>query len=108
VFNEKRSLLSFHFTPRQQAQITHRCGPSLCAGVRKSKKAVHSCGDDSDKSRQSLPHLLDKELFGRLLKQEFNRAGRRRTGVLQNLSLRYTQALTTQISQTAVCNRHQP
>ena len=37
---------------------------------------------------------------------EFNRAGGRRAGALQNLLLRYTQALMTQISQTAVCNRH--
>ena len=37
----------------------------------------------------------------RLLKQEFNRAG-----LIQRLLLRYTQALMTQISQTAVCNRH--
>lgn len=36
-----------------------------------------------------------------LLKQEFNRAG----PVLQ-LLLRYTQALITQMAQTAVCNRH--
>ncbi|WP_347986549.1 Crp/Fnr family transcriptional regulator [Methylomonas sp. AM2-LC] len=40
-------------------------------------------------------------LPGRLLKQEFNRAG-----LMQRLLLRYTQALMTQISQTAVCNRH--
>jgi len=36
-----------------------------------------------------------------LLKQEFDRAG-----VFQRLLLRYTQALMTQMSQTAVCNRH--
>lgn len=36
-----------------------------------------------------------------LLQQAFNRAG-----VLQRLLLRYTQALMTQMSQTAVCNRH--
>lgn len=36
-----------------------------------------------------------------LLKQEFNRAG-----VMMQLLLRYTQALITQMSQTAVCNRH--
>jgi CRP-like cAMP-binding protein len=36
-----------------------------------------------------------------LLKREFHRAG-----ALQNLFLRYTQALITQIAQTAVCNRH--
>src|SRR5579863_6483088 len=36
-----------------------------------------------------------------LLKQEFSRAG-----LMQGLLLRYTQALFTQISQTAACNRH--
>jgi CRP-like cAMP-binding protein len=36
-----------------------------------------------------------------LLKQEFNRAG-----PMMQLLLRYTQALITQMTQTAVCNRH--
>jgi len=36
-----------------------------------------------------------------MLKQEFNRAG-----LMQQLLLRYTLALITQITQTAVCNRH--
>ncbi len=40
-------------------------------------------------------------LKAQLLLQEFNRAG-----VMQRLLLRYAQALMTQISQTAVCNRH--
>jgi CRP-like cAMP-binding protein len=40
-------------------------------------------------------------LAGRLLKEEFNRAG-----PMQYLLLRYTQALLTQMSQTAACNRH--
>jgi CRP-like cAMP-binding protein len=40
-------------------------------------------------------------LAGGLLKQEFNRAG-----LMQGLLLRYTQALLTQMSQTAACNRH--
>jgi len=40
-------------------------------------------------------------LPGRILKQEFNRAG-----LLQRLMLRYTQALMTQMAQTAACNRH--
>lgn len=40
-------------------------------------------------------------LPGRLLKSEFNRHGD-----LLNLMLRYTQALITQMAQTAVCNRH--
>jgi CRP-like cAMP-binding protein len=37
----------------------------------------------------------------RLLVDEFSRGG-----VMQNLLLRYTQALITQMTQTAVCNRH--
>jgi CRP-like cAMP-binding protein len=40
-------------------------------------------------------------LRSRLLKEEFNRAG-----ALMRLLLRYTQALITQMAQTAVCNRH--
>jgi CRP-like cAMP-binding protein len=40
-------------------------------------------------------------LEGRLLKQEFNRAG-----LMQSLLLRYTQALIAQMIQTAACNRH--
>ena len=36
-----------------------------------------------------------------LMKSEFDRAG-----ILMHLLLRYTQALITQMSQTAVCNRH--
>ncbi len=40
-------------------------------------------------------------LDSRLLLREFNRAG-----MLQRLLLRYTQALITQMTQTAVCNRH--
>ena len=40
-------------------------------------------------------------LAGRYLKHEFSIAG-----PLQRLLLRYTQALITQMSQTAVCNRH--
>jgi len=40
-------------------------------------------------------------LKGRLMLEEFNRAG-----PMMRLMLRYTQALITQISQTAVCNRY--
>ncbi len=41
------------------------------------------------------------QMKGQLLKDEFRRAG-----PMQNLLLRYTQALLTQMAQTAVCNRH--
>jgi CRP-like cAMP-binding protein len=40
-------------------------------------------------------------LNGQLLLEEFNRSG-----AMQNLLLRYTQALLTQISQTIACHRH--
>ncbi|MCB5187342.1 Crp/Fnr family transcriptional regulator [Methylobacillus caricis] len=40
-------------------------------------------------------------LKAQLLKKEFNR-----TGPMMHLLLRYTQALITQMTQTAVCNRH--
>ena len=48
---------------------------------------------------QSAGHAY--RLPGRLLKEEFYRAG-----PMQHLLLRYTQALLTQMAQTAVCNRH--
>jgi CRP-like cAMP-binding protein len=41
------------------------------------------------------------QLPGKILKEEFNR-----NGAMQCLLLRYTQALITQMAQTAVCNRH--
>jgi CRP-like cAMP-binding protein len=40
-------------------------------------------------------------LSGKVLKEEFTRGG-----AMQHLLLRYTQALLTQMAQTAVCNRH--
>jgi len=48
---------------------------------------------------QSAGHAY--RLNGHWLKDEFCRAGE-----MQNLLLRYTQALLTQMAQTAVCNRH--
>jgi CRP-like cAMP-binding protein len=48
---------------------------------------------------QSAGHAY--RLPGKILKEEFNRGG-----AMQHLLLRYTQALLTQMAQTAVCNRH--
>jgi CRP-like cAMP-binding protein len=48
---------------------------------------------------QSAGHAY--RLKRRFLKEEFDRAG-----PMQHLLLRYTQALLTQMAQTAVCNRH--
>jgi len=59
-------------------------------------------GGESTTSRavvQSAGHGF--RLRARLMKDEFNRAG-----PVLHLLLRYTQALITQMAQTAVCNRH--
>ena len=48
---------------------------------------------------QSAGHAY--QLAGSLLKDEFTHGG-----AMQHLLLRYTQALLTQMAQTAVCNRH--
>jgi CRP-like cAMP-binding protein len=48
---------------------------------------------------QSAGHAY--QLPGQVLKEEFTRGG-----AMQHLLLRYTQALITQMAQTAVCNRH--
>jgi CRP-like cAMP-binding protein len=59
-------------------------------------------GGESTPSRavvQSAGHGL--RLKSQLMKDEFNRAG-----PVLHLLLRYTQALITQMAQTAVCNRH--
>ena len=59
-------------------------------------------GGESTPSRaivQSEGHAF--RLHAEYLKQEFERGGE-----LQHLLLRYTQALITQMAQTAVCNRH--
>jgi CRP-like cAMP-binding protein len=48
---------------------------------------------------QSAGHAY--RLAGKILKEEFNRGD-----AMQHLLLRYTQALLTQMAQTAVCNRH--
>ena len=59
-------------------------------------------GGETTSSRavvQSAGHAY--QLKAQLLKDEFNRGG-----PVQRLLLRYTQALITQMAQTAVCNRH--
>lgn len=45
-------------------------------------------------------------LHRNVLRHEFSRFGGRRRGALNQLLLLYSQALTTQMAQTAVCNRH--
>jgi hypothetical protein len=49
----------------------------------------------------SLLYVVGFRLRAQAMKDEFNRAG-----AVMHLLLRYTQALITQMAQTAVCNRH--
>jgi len=59
-------------------------------------------GGDTTPSRASVRAAgHGYKLKARLLMEEFNR-----TGAIQRALLRYTQALITQTSQTAVCNQH--
>lgn len=79
-------------TPAQIAVVGNEglIGVSLFMGgeATPSTAVVHSAG-----------HAY--RMPGNLLKEEFTRAG-----AMQPLLLRYTQALLTQMAQTAVCNRH--
>lgn len=64
-------------------------------------------GSESTPSRavvQSAGHAY--RLRRRSLQDELARVGGRRSGALHALLLRYTQALLTQMAQTAACNRH--
>jgi CRP-like cAMP-binding protein len=59
-------------------------------------------GGDSTSSRAVVQSAgLGFRLKAQIMKEEFNR-----TGPVLHLLLRYTQALITQMAQTAVCNRH--
>src|SRR5947207_5883692 len=59
-------------------------------------------GGESTSSRAVVQSAGDAyRLPSKILKREFER-----NGPLQHLPLRYTQALITQMAQTAVCNRH--
>jgi CRP-like cAMP-binding protein len=59
-------------------------------------------GGDSTSSRAVVQSAgFGFRLKAQTMKEEFNRAG-----PVQHLLLRYTQALITQMAQTAVCNRH--
>jgi CRP-like cAMP-binding protein len=59
-------------------------------------------GGESTSSRA----VVQSEGFGYRLKASIMKAEFERGGELQHLLLRYTQALITQMAQTAVCNRH--
>jgi len=91
------SIVSLHYVMESGASAeTDGVGKEGVVGI-----SLFMGGDTTPSSAvvQTAGHAY--RLAGRLLKQEFNRAGS-----MQHLMLRYTQALITQMIQTAACNRH--
>lgn len=91
------SIVSLHYVMESGASAeTAGVGNEGMVGV-----SLFMGGDTTPSSAvvQTAGHAY--RLERRLLKQEFERGG-----LLQKLLLRYTQALLTQMAQTAVCNRH--
>lgn len=91
------AIVSLHYVMATGASVeTAGVGNEGVVGV-----ALFMGGDTTPSSAvvQTAGHAY--RLEARLLKQEFNRAG-----LMQGLLLRYTQALITQMMQTAACNRH--
>lgn len=91
------AILSLHY-------VTESGGSAEIAGVGNEGMLGVSLimgGDTTSSSAMVQTAGYAYRLVARLLKQAFHR-----TGLMQDLLLRYTQALITQISQTAACNRH--
>ncbi len=91
------AIVSLHYVMESGASTeTAGVGNEGVVGV-----ALFMGGDTTSSSAvvQTAGHAYRLERH--LLVQEFNRAG-----LLQRLLLRYTQALITQMAQTAACNRH--
>jgi len=91
------SIVSLHYVMESGASAeTAGVGNEGVVGI-----SLFMGGDSTPSSAvvQTAGHAY--RLESRLLKEEFNRGG-----MVQGLLLRYTQALITQVTQTAVCNRH--
>lgn len=91
------AIVSLHYVTESGASAeTAGVGNEGVVGI-----ALFMGGDTTSSSAvvQTAGHAY--RLESHLLKQEFNRAE-----LMQRLLLRYTQALITQMSQTAACNRH--
>ena len=91
------SIVSLHYvTETGSSAETAGVGNEGVVGI-----SLYMGGDTTSSSAvvQTAGHAY--RLDRRVLMQEFNRAG-----LFQRLLLRYTQALMTQLAQTAVCNRH--
>ena len=97
AFFPTTSIVSLHYVTESGASAeTAGVGNEGMVGV-----ALIMGGDTTSSSAvvQTAGHAY--RLDGRLLKQEFARAG-----FMQGLLLRYIQALMTQMGQAAACNRH--
>lgn len=91
------SIVSLHYVTESGASAeTAGVGNEGIVGV-----ALFMGGDTTSSSAVVQTAGSAYRLDGKLLKQEFARGG-----FLQSLLLRYTQALMTQMSQSAACNRH--
>jgi len=97
VYFPTTSIVSLHY-------VTENGASTEIAGVGKEGMLGIALfmGGNSTPSRASVRAAgFGYKLKARVLMEEFNRAGS-----MQRMLLRYTQALITQTSQTAVCNRH--
>lgn len=91
------SVVSLHYVMESGASAeTAGVGNEGMVGV-----SLFMGGDSTSSSAVVQVAGLAYQLDRHVLLQEFQRAG-----LLQRLLLRYTQALMTQITQTAACNRH--
>lgn len=91
------SIVSLHYVMASGASAeTAGVGNEGVVGV-----SLFMGGDTTPSSAVVQTAGLAYRLPGRVLQQEFNRGE-----LLQRLLLRYTQALITQMTQTAACNRH--
>lgn len=91
------SIVSLHYVTETGASAeTAGVGNEGVVGV-----ALFMGGDTTSSSAVVQTAGYAYRLEGRVLKQEFGHGG-----FLQGLLLRYTQALMTQMSQAAACNRH--
>ena len=97
AFFPTTSIVSLHYVMESGASAeTAGVGNEGVVGV-----SLFMGGDSTPSSAVVQTAGQAYRLPGRILKQEFNRAGS-----MQHLMLRYTQALITQMIQTAACNRH--
>jgi CRP-like cAMP-binding protein len=97
VYFPTTSIVSLHYVLATGASAeTAGVGKEGVVGI-----SVFMGGDTTPSSAVVQTAGHGYRLPARLVKEEFARGG-----ILQRLLLRYTQALLTQMSQTAACNRH--